>query len=74
MSNDRFEWTVKGNETVHGGFKRTAAEAWTVAGKRAAGQLKSSIDSAAITVNGDTISVTKNTLAREIAAKVKDSK
>ncbi|MFE5565390.1 hypothetical protein ACFQ68_10400 [Amycolatopsis japonica] len=74
MSNDRFEWTVKGDETVRGGFKRTAAEAWTIAGKRAAAQLKTSIDSATITVDGDTISVTKATLNREIAAKVKASK
>ncbi|MEU9686134.1 hypothetical protein [Amycolatopsis japonica] len=74
MSNTRFEWTVKGNESVHGGFKHTAAEAWTIAGKRAAAHLKTSIDSATITVGGDTISVTKATLNREIAAKVKASK
>ncbi|MFD6073420.1 hypothetical protein [Amycolatopsis lurida] len=74
MANNRFEWTVKGSERTQGGIKYTAADAWAIAGKRAAGHLKSTIDSAAITVNGETISVTQNTLAREIAAKVKASK
>ncbi|WP_340687788.1 hypothetical protein LCL61_17460 [Amycolatopsis coloradensis] len=74
MANNRFEWTVTGSKSTQGGVRRTAAEAWAIAGKRAAGHLKSTIDSATISVSGETISVTKNTLAREIAAKVKASK
>ncbi|RSN32237.1 hypothetical protein DL990_20195 [Amycolatopsis sp. WAC 01416] len=74
MSKNRFEWIVKTSEITQGGIKYTAAEAWAIAGKRAGAHLKSTIDSAAISVNGETISVTKGTLAREIAAKVKASK
>lgn len=73
MSNNRFEWTITGNDFTQSGSKRTAADAWTIAGKRAAGRLKGIGDMAAIAVNGDTASVTRATLDKVVAAKVKVS-
>lgn len=74
MSNKRVSWDVKGNTFAEGGHAKTVAEAWTVAGKRAADHLVNVMDSVAINVDGDIVSATKGSLAKTIAAKVKASK
>ncbi|MBB5852494.1 hypothetical protein ACFQ05_04340 [Amycolatopsis umgeniensis] len=79
MPNSSAQWSVKGDTFAKSGSKPTAEAAWTAARNYADPHLQGAGENgvgemAAITVNGLTTSVTKDTLHREIRDRIAASK